>query len=135
MLEADVTKQVRDFFALRGWRAIRHQRFVIPGAGQSGEPGQPDFCFIKYLRGKDGEYSGVSLVIWIEMKKPGARPQCRCKPGKRSQCTACAQKAWRDREEQRGGIVLQVSAVRELEAWYTPRFGWSDKQKGLFTAC
>ena len=135
MLEVDVTAQVKDFFALRGWRAIRHQRFVVPGAGQSGEPGQPDFCFIKYLQGKDGAFNGVSLVLWVELKKPNAKTQCRCRPEKRSKCTACAQQDWAERETKRGGIVLRVSSVKDLEGWYVPRFGWSDKQKGLFPTC
>jgi hypothetical protein len=132
LLEADVTTQVKDFMKVRGWRAIRHQRFVVPGAGQSGEPGQPDFCFLKYLQGRDGTYNGVCLVLWVELKRPKARQQCRCVPGRKSKCTMCAQRDWRAREEARGAIVVQVSDITDFKEWYVPRFAWSDTQKGLW---
>lgn len=132
LLEADITGQVKDFLTIRGWRAIRHQRFVVPGAGQSGEPGIPDFCFIKYMANKAGEHNGLALVLWVELKRPNARPQCRCNPGRKSKCTLCAQKAWRAREEARGAIVVQVSDITDFKEWYIPRFAWSDTQKGLW---
>src|SRR5579884_3739713 len=77
----------------RGWRAIRMQRTVVPGAFQSGEPGIPDFLFIRYL---PTEFSGLSVACCVEMK--------RAKYGKLSE----DQKRWRDRETHRGAGVLKA---------------------------
>jgi len=30
--ERDVVKQVKDFLAWRGWRAVRMQRMILPGS-------------------------------------------------------------------------------------------------------
>ena len=62
--EKDVARAVKDFMAAKGFRCVRMQRTVIPGAFQSGEPGIPDLLFLRY---RDG------AIIWIETKRPGGR--------------------------------------------------------------
>lgn len=117
--EHQVDSQVNDLMKYRGWRSVRHQRTAIPGSFSTGEPGMPDRCYIRYFEG------GVALVVWIEMKRPGAKRSCRCadkKPGQK--CTQCAQADWRRRETARGGIVWQVDSIDALERLYQPAFGW-----------
>src|SRR6516164_1724905 len=105
LVESDITRQVKDFMVAHGWRSIRNQRMVLPGTFQTGEPGMPDMVFIRYLQ------NGVALVLWVEFKKPGDNRKCTCvkNAGTRRRCTVCDQKAWRDRERQRGGIVWTVA--------------------------
>jgi hypothetical protein len=64
ILEKQVDKQVRDFLELRGWRRIRFQATVIPGAFRTAEPGIPDCLYVKYL-----DRNGVCVAVWIETKR------------------------------------------------------------------
>jgi hypothetical protein len=105
--EAAVDRQVKDFMLLRGWRCIRFQRTVIPGAFQTGEPGIPDRMYVKYL-----DKAGVCVAVWIELK--------RAKRGKLSE----QQQKWRDREIARGAVVLEVNDIDVFEKEYETRFGW-----------
>jgi hypothetical protein len=123
--EADVTGQVRSFLEAHGWRAVRIQRTVVPGQFQSGEPGQADFQFVYYLRSK--VCPALSLTLWIELKKKGAKPRCRCLDirGTKKRCTACDQKNWRDRERARGAVVWSgVNDIQWFVDEYQVRFGW-----------
>lgn len=117
--EHQVDRQVTDLMKYRGWRCIRQQRTAVPGMFSTGEPGMPDRQFIRYFPG------GVALIVWIEMKRPGASKSCYCaqkKPGQK--CTPCAQRDWRDRERKYGGLVWQVDSIEALDALYVPAFGW-----------
>jgi hypothetical protein len=109
LLEAEVTKQIRSFMEFRGWRAIRMQRTVIPGAFQTGEPGIPDFLFIRYL---PTEFSGLSVACWVEMK--------RAKYGKLSD----DQHRWRGRELRLGAVVLKADNLNDFAEQYEHLFGW-----------
>ncbi|MES2393503.1 MAG: hypothetical protein V4555_17840 [Acidobacteriota bacterium] len=122
--EADVTGQVRGFLEARGWRPLRMQRTVVPGQFSTCEPGTADFEFIYYLR--NSKVPALSLTIWIELKKPGARAKCRCATkAPRQRCTACDQKAWRDRERSRGAVVwTQVDNIDYVIREYERVFGW-----------
>jgi hypothetical protein len=114
LLEADVTRQVKDFMQHRGWRALRMQRTVVPGAFQTGEPGIPDFLFLRYLQ---TEFGGLCCACWIELK--------RATRGKLSQ----QQKQWRDRERARGAVVLTASDIKEFHAEYYRLFGWLQSEE------
>jgi hypothetical protein len=114
LLEAEVTKQIRGFMEFRGWRAIRMQRTVVPGAFQSGEPGIPDFLFIRYL---PTEFSGLSVACWVEMK--------RAKYGKLSE----DQVRWRAREQHRGAVVLKADNITEFAEQYEQLFGWLHREE------
>ena len=118
ILEADVTKTVRGFMALRGWRRLRFQRTVVPGQFQTGEPGIPDDLFLRYIR------PGVAAQVWIEYKSPGDKRKCRCAGRKSGLCTVCAQDAWHKAERARGGRVWRVPTFDGFEALYYQRFGW-----------
>ena len=107
LLERQVDRQVKDFMELRGWRTIRFQRTVIPGAFMTGEPGIPDRMYLKYL-----DRNGVCVAVWIELK--------RAKRGKLSE----DQIKWRNREIARGAVVLKVDDIDEFMADYERRFGW-----------
>lgn len=141
--EAAVTTQVRDFLKYRGWRAIRFQRFVVPGAGQSGEPGMPDFAFVRYMP------AGAALWFWCEMKAQHKTDErCRCEEramdGRSGVCTFCAQRNWRKREmalSQGRAVILRVAgldrhvmragpygdwspAADTFDAFYAQAYGW-----------
>jgi hypothetical protein len=118
--ESFIAKQVKDFMLIKGWRAIRNQRMVLPGTFQSGEPGIPDYCFIRYLK------DGVALVLWVEMKRPGYTDNHRCAriQGTRKRCTPCDQKMWRTRERRNGGIVWIVDDIGTFVERYDKDYGW-----------
>ena len=70
------------------------------------EPGIPDLLAIYY--DAQGGQQAWAIVLWIEIKRPGARQDCRCKVGRARKCTSCAQAAWKQREEARGAAVWTV---------------------------
>lgn len=111
LAERDVTKQVRDYLAYRGWRPIRQGRTAVPGAFSVGEPGVPDFVFLYYF----DEPRGAAAVLWVEFKSP--------RPGsKRSD----DQVKWHTREKARGAVVVTVSDFLAFEQWYRRKFSWLD---------
>src|SRR5262249_15414943 len=118
--EAQVTSQVKGFLESHGWRAVRNQRTVVAGAFQSGEPGMPDFLFLRYLE------NGVCLALWIELKAKSDRRACRCSQivGTRRRCTVCDQKAWRERERARGAKVWRVDDIEVFIRDYDEFYGW-----------
>lgn len=128
LAEADVTDQVKTYLQHKGWRPVRHQRTVVPGSFQAGEPGQADFEFIYYLR--NARIPTLTLLLWVEFKKPKARPRCKCieNSGTRKRCTFCDQRKWREREKARGGVVWAgVDDFEWFEATYEATFGWLHK--------
>jgi hypothetical protein len=128
--EADVTAQIRGYLEHRGWRPIRFQRTVMPGQFSTGEPGMPDFCFVRYIG--TGELPAATLMLWCEFKQKGARAKCRCATKKpRQRCTLCDQKAWRDRERSRGAVVwTQVDSIDWVMREYERCFGWLHQEHG-----
>jgi hypothetical protein len=114
--ESDVTKQLKDFLRLRGWRILRHQVAMFAGAG---ERGMPDLSAIRYLNS-----TGAALVLWLEMKAPSDRRKCRCKFGNKKLCTVCAQKKWHAEETARGALIVTVRNIETFIEWYDQRFGW-----------
>lgn len=122
--EADVLKQVKTFFGLRGWRVYRMTAGGMTNpAGRYipvGEDGVPDLECIYYI---DGDRASA-LVLWVECKAPGDRRKCRCRPYTEKLCNVCAQERWAKTEEQRGGFVIKVDDLRWLEGWYAEQFGW-----------
>ena len=125
LLESQVTDQIRGFLESRGWRAIRMQRTVVPGAFTTGEPGMADFLFLYPL--PDAGAYGVALQLWIELKNPRARMSCKClvNRGTRRRCTFCDQRNWQRMERVRGFVVW--SAVNDFawfESEYQIHFGW-----------
>jgi hypothetical protein len=121
LAEREVTKAAIAYLRLRGWRCVRMQSggFTNPQFGyhQIGEPGMPDWIAIYYMQ--DSE----ALILWIEMKKPGAKDRCTCKPMDKKPCRACRQKHWRETETQRGATVLRIDSLEQLVAWYEPGLG------------
>lgn len=123
--EADVTAQVKLFMEHRGWRLVRNQRTVVPGQFQAGEPGIPDYLALRYLE------NGVVLAIWIELKRPGARGDCRCAARTRGLCTTCAQREWRVREQRRGAVVVRVDDIASFDRWYQTGYAWLHGSDGV----
>lgn len=120
--EADVTSQIRGFMESRGWRALRFQRTVMPGQFSTHEPGTPDLQMIKYVPSAG---IGCALVLWLEMKKRGARAVCRCRTKKpRQRCSSCDQANWRERERRRGAQVWVVDDLGWFISEYERVFGW-----------
>jgi hypothetical protein len=108
LLEKQVTQQVRDFLAFRGWRPVRMQRMVLPGSFQTGEPGMPDYVFLHYL---DCQPACACLALWIEFKRPGGKLRD-------------GQPEWHARERLRGGIVWVVDSFEWFEQLYDRHFSW-----------
>lgn len=105
---------------VKGWRAIRMQRTVVPGQFSTCEPGTADFLFL-YYSGK------AALVLWVELKKPKARMICRClqNRGTRKRCTMCDQINWRSKERARGATVWAgVDNVQIFIEQYEQSYGW-----------
>lgn len=125
--EEHVTRQVKDYLEWRGWRAIRYQRTIvqIPGGGafSTGEPGQADWQFVKYIETKD--MPGTAIVLWVEMKATGKRAYCICATKKeRQRCTACDQKNWKARERSRGAVVWTIDSIDVFIREYNRAFGY-----------
>jgi hypothetical protein len=108
LLEQDVARQVRDYLAFRGWRPLRMQRTVLPGSFQTGEPGQADYLFLRYLT--DAK-PGSTLALWVEFKSPAGRLRK-------------GQPEWHTRERLRGGLVWVVDSFEDFEESYRREFSW-----------
>lgn len=122
LLEKDVAKQVRDFMAARGWRAVRTQFAATPGMFSTGEPGMPDYCFIRYMPAT--AVPARSLVVWCEVKSPNDKRGCRCRPGDKKPCKVCRQKRWHERERALGAVVIVVDDIEWFECDYNKAFGF-----------
>jgi VRR-NUC domain len=107
LLEKEVTQQVKDFLAYRGWRPIRMMRTAVPGSFSVGEPGMPDFLFCRYL----DKPMGACLALWIEMKRPGGKLRD-------------GQPEWHARERARGATVWVVDDFDFFANLYEKHFGW-----------
>jgi hypothetical protein len=114
--EAQLTEQVVDFMKMKGWRALRMSRGVATfgdrGTVTFGEPGMPDWLFLRYGR------EGLSMrsILWMEMKQSKSRESCRCATKKtRQRCTACDQRKWRMTETARGASVIRIESLEQLQ--------------------
>lgn len=123
--EADVSQQVKDFLQSKQWRVVRHQRTVVPGSFQSGEPGIPDLQAVYYL---GAAKPGLTVTLWLEVKSPRDRRTCNCswraRAKKRGKCGVCLQADWHARERSRGAEVWVCDDFRSFEARYQAAFGW-----------
>lgn len=127
--EADVTKQVCDFLSYEGWRSVRMNvggatyRTLTNETGwdsggevvdryvQFGEPGQPDWLFIRYGR-QNRDFSHArpwiryaEKLLWIEFKAPGKKP-------------SAGQIDWHEAERARGALVMVVDNYEVFRDWY-----------------
>ena len=108
-LEREVTKKVKQYLELRGWRGVRMQRTVVPGQFQTSEPGCADFVFLNYDRNRSTDYC---RVLWIEFK---------AKTGH----LGPKQVEWIAREKSRGAMVEVVDDAEEFRIFYEKTFGIS----------
>ena len=104
--ERDIVKQCKMFLEFHGWRAIRMQRTVVSGQFQCGEPGIPDFLFLRY----PCPNSNVSNVMWIEFKS---------KAGKLSD----KQAEWHFKERIRGATIWVVDDFDVFRQQYEENYG------------
>jgi hypothetical protein len=77
----------------------------------------PDYLFLYYLDRPD------CLALWVEVKRPGDRDSCRCKPAENKTCRVCRQAKWRATEERRGATVVQTSSLESFAKWYESKLG------------
>ncbi len=80
-----------------------------------GELGMADYLFIRYdddsLEEFNPEYTtaesiqSMARVLWIELKRPGAKPR----PD---------QIAWKEAEERRGALVIVCDSIEDFPKWY-----------------
>jgi hypothetical protein len=103
--EAAVARRVKAFLIAKGWRPVRMQRMALPGQFSAGEPGMPDYLFLRYGAGR------VAAVLWIEFKAPGAR-------------LGPKQILWMARERERGAPVTVVDDPAFFKSWYATEFAW-----------
>ena len=109
--EAIVSKQIKDYMVARGWRPIRMQRGLYSGPAttfSSGEPGMPDYLF---LRAIEGDKIGVMAGLWVEMKRPGGKLKKH-------------QPEWHARERLRGFPVWVTDDLDSFMAAYEKNFSW-----------
>lgn len=129
-LESAILARITAYMRDHGWRAIRFHR--SPLMFQSGEVGQPDTLFLRYL----GEVPGQALHVWCEAKGQTSHRECTClrrlQQGKKDKCTTCNQADWRKREELRGGLVWTGNSFEDWLAFYDAKFGWLHEGEGLF---
>ena len=116
--ERDVTKQVSDFLAWRGWRLIRlNVGKVEHRKGEwtaYGENGMPDFLALYYF---SDSRPAASLALWVEMKQQGAS----LKPH---------QAEWHRNEIIRGAAVIVADEFEAFERFYWENFGWVHSAQG-----
>ena len=94
--EKDITRTVRDYLQLRGWRPVRIN------AGPFGKAGMPDFLMLRY---------GAHLqAFWLEVKSS---------TGRLSQVQAL----WIDEERRRGATVIVCGDVDRFIEWYEASYG------------
>jgi hypothetical protein len=127
LTESDVTAQVVSFFQHHSWHAIRMNRGLVSmpygGVVQFGEPGMPDYQFVRYY--PTARHPASALVVWCELKATGKKAQCRCRTKKaRQRCTSCDQRAWRERERQAGAAVWVVDSIDWVMEEYDRVFGF-----------
>jgi hypothetical protein len=125
--EADVVAQVKGFLEAHSWRAVRMNRGTMQGYSgmvQFGENGMADYQFIRYVGTRD--VPSLTLVLWIEFKRPKAKTSCRCATKTAKQrCTFHDQLAWRERERRRGGVVWTgVDDIDWFIEQYQIHYGW-----------
>jgi len=106
--EREVVRQVKDFLQWRGWRPIRMQRTIIPGAFQTAESGCPDYLFLRYETG-NYDRTGAALALWIEFKRPGGPMRA-------------GQAEWHERERIRGAAVWVVEELDDFMTLYNQHF-------------
>lgn len=123
-VEDEVADDVKRFMLAHGWRRFRMTSglFTTPAGYpcRIGEPGIPDQLWIRYVRDKQGQPSGVAYVLWIETK--------RAVGGKRRE----SQIDWHRDEGILGALIYVAKDVGELRDWYYERFGFLHKTENLF---
>lgn len=129
LLEKDVVKQVRDFLEVRGWRAFRTQFAYAPGAFATGEPGCPDYVFLRYMPVK--EVPARALVLWVEVKGPNDQRTCRCRAGDKKPCKVCRQQHWHKRERALGAVVIVVDDIEWFAGDYDKAFGFLHRDQPI----
>lgn len=106
---------------------MQSMQFSVPTAGsyRVGEPGMPDYLFLYYLADVE------CLALWVEVKRPGDRDRCRCKPLETKGCRVCRQQKWKETEMQRGGYVVQTNSLEDFAEWYERALGaWLNGPNG-----
>jgi hypothetical protein len=101
--EAQLSKQVQDFLCIDGWRVFKQEPLSRAGGGRyAGELGMPDLLALRYARPVQG---WANSVLWIEVKRKGAKP----KPH---------QLEWHERERALGAEVWVVDDYDAFRAKY-----------------
>ena len=112
----------RFFDDFRGWRLVRTQFAATPGMFSTGEVGMPDYLALRYMPMEAAP--ARCLAAWIEVKGPNDKRVCKCRVGDKKPCKFCRQKKWQDTERLGGAVVIVVSSLEYLQAWYDAEFGW-----------
>lgn len=110
--EADVQQAVVTMLELDGWRSIRTDPVSNRGRGKGfGEPGMPDYLFIRYLYRETGwecletTSAAATQILWVEFKAAGKKRKLH-------------QTTWHDRERARGALVMTFDSVDAAREWY-----------------
>jgi hypothetical protein len=124
VLESHVQQTVTELLQFDGWRAFRTEHAIERSNDEQrrfkrrvGEPGQPDYQYVRYLSGdciiidtretrtKAILKSPAAEVMYIEFKKQGEEPEPK-------------QLKWHAAERARGALVLVVDDIDEFRKWY-----------------
>ena len=110
LTEAQIERQITDFLALEGWRAIKTNPCSDKSRGKGfGEIGMPDVLYLRY-GSKDCFVPGLAEVMWIEHKRPGGK-------------VSPHQADWHYAERARGALVVVATQdfaphFDGFHAWY-----------------
>ncbi len=119
LLESHVQDYVVSYLELDGWICRKmEQNFSERKVKIVGEKGMPDIIAIRYRFADESEAAKILKMavtddqlrahvelLWIELKRPGAKPR----PD---------QIAWKEAEEWRGGLVWTVDDIDTFPARY-----------------
>lgn len=107
--ERELSRQVKDFLRLDGWRVLRQEPLSRAGGGRyAGELGMPDLLALRYADHRviiGAKQSTPDEILWIEVKSHGAKP----KPH---------QAAWHAAERALGAEVWVVDDLDEFRGKY-----------------
>lgn len=104
--EAHIERQITDFLALDGWRALKTDPCSDKSRGKGfGEIGMADVLYIRYR-----DECPLADVLWVEHKRPGG-------------VVTLAQKIWHRAERARGAFVAVATedflpSLGGFQHWY-----------------
>ncbi len=101
--EAQLSKQIQDFLSIDGWRTFRMEPLSnVIQRRYSAELGCPDLLALRYGKCSMSKWGEI---LWLEIKRPGAKPKKH-------------QEAWHAEERMLGAEVQVIDDYDKFREWY-----------------